>query len=108
MSFEVFVTDPAFLNLQSYYKWWSVNRSDEQAVRWREAFLERIYSLEQMPSSHPLARENGKVPFELREMHFGLGSTATHRAVFRIEASAVHVLAVRHVAQHEIDPAELT
>jgi len=44
---------------------------------------------------------------ELRELHFGVGSRATHRVIYVVDDDAVRVLAVRHAAQEDAEPEEL-
>lgn len=50
----------------------------------------------------PLAQENGTFPFEVRQLNFGLGRKATHRAVFTVRPDMILVLRVRHLAQNEL------
>lgn len=88
-------------------QWWSRHRDADQAGRWYDGFLELLYQLDEMPERHPLAAENSKMPFELRELHFGLGSRPTHRALFRVLTDTVEILAVYHAAQDEARPDQL-
>ena len=97
----------AYHELEASAAWWAENRSSEEALRWYDGFIEKLESLQRMPESHVLARENPRVAFELRELHYGLGSGTTHRAVFRIVGTTVEVLSVRHVAQADINPDDL-
>jgi plasmid stabilization system protein ParE len=87
--------------------WWETNRSPDQAERWHIGFVNAIRSLGDSPRSHPIAAESSDFPFELRELHFGLGSRPTHRAIFTIRTDCVYVLLVRHVAQRDISPDDL-
>ena len=43
----------------------------------------------------------------MRELHFGLGSRPSYRAVFAIRGETVHVFTVRRAAQDAILPGEL-
>jgi hypothetical protein len=56
-------------------------------------------SLEENPQSRHLAAENKVFPFEVRELHYGLGSRPTHRALFTIRPDKVYIFLVRRVAQ---------
>ncbi|MEX0643498.1 MAG: type II toxin-antitoxin system RelE/ParE family toxin, partial [Pirellulales bacterium] len=78
------------------------HRSSEQAARWYAGFRSSITSLADNPEKWPLAAENGRFSYEIRELHYGLGSRPTHRAVFTIRLNAVVVLTIRHAAQAEL------
>lgn len=77
-------------------------------VFWYDGTTETLSALRDMPERHPLARENHRFDFELREVHFDLGSGSTHRALFRVLPDTIEVLAVYHIAQDEIRPDQLT
>jgi hypothetical protein len=61
-------------------------------------------SLADNPDRFGLADENGRFPYEVRQLNFGLGSRPTHRLVFVIRPHDVVVLRVRHLAQDAIEP----
>ena len=107
MTYQVRITSRGYEDLRAIIRWWADNRSADQAAEWYEGLLAKIQSLSSMPESHPFARENPRVAFELRELHYGLGSGTTHRALFRIVGTTVEVLSVRHVAQADINPDDL-
>ena len=98
MSYRVVLTDRADRELESSAEWWSQNRSPDQAARWYARFSDAIASLRESPERCPLAPENGLFPFEIRELHYGLGSRPTHRAVFTVRPDMVLVLTIRHAA----------
>jgi len=79
---EVFVTDKASGQLFEAAQWWADHRSVEQAKRWFDGFVRAIDSLQDNPERCALARENDDLPEKLRELHYGLGSRPTHRAIF--------------------------
>ena len=106
MNLPVFIQARAEADLRNNVTWWSNNRSAEQAARWWDGILSAIESLNQNSERCPPARENAKHPFELRVLHFGLGSKPTHRILFTIRPNAVHVLAVRHGAEDDWNPDE--
>jgi hypothetical protein len=54
-----------------------------------------------------LARELRKFAFDLRESLFGVRRRPTHRVLFRIVVDVVEILAVRHVAQDDIELEDL-
>jgi plasmid stabilization system protein ParE len=74
------------------------------ALRWLREINAHIFSLAENPERCPLAHESARFAYEIRELHLGIGSQPTHRALFRIIGNGVEVLMVRHVAQDEIQP----
>ncbi len=107
MTYHVRITTRGYEDLRAIVRWWADNRSADQAAEWYDGIIAKIESLSSMPESHPLARENPRASFELRELHYGLGSSTTHRAPFRIVGTTVEILTVRHVAQADVDPDDL-
>ena len=107
MNLDVVVMPRAERDLRESTKWWAENRSPVQAGRWWDGILEAMETLSENPQRCPLARENEKHPYELRELPFGLGSRPTHRVLFTIRPEKVVVVAVRHAAQQDFEPADL-
>jgi len=87
--------------------WWSENRSAEQAFRWLEGFEHALASLADHPERCSIARESNAFEFAVRELHYGLRSKPTHRAVFEIRGDEVIVHCVRHLAQRDLTPADI-
>ena len=102
MNFTVVLTDRAARELEETARWWAENRSTMEAERWYTAFLQAIFSLERNPERCAFARENGKLPYEVRQLTFGLGRRFTHRAVLTIRDDIVVILSIRHLAQQDI------
>jgi plasmid stabilization system protein ParE len=88
--------------------WWSENRSADQAYRWLEGFEAALASLANRPERCCLARENDVFDNTIRELHYGLRNKATHRAVFEVRNDEVIVYTVRHLAQRDLTPDDLT
>jgi plasmid stabilization system protein ParE len=107
MTYEVVLTDRAHEQMEAAYSWWAANRSAAQAARWYNTFAEAIVSLEQNPERCLLAPEDNLMPFELRDLLFGIGKRPTHRAVFTIRPNLVLILAIRHLAQESLSPEDL-
>jgi plasmid stabilization system protein ParE len=107
MKVPVIISDRAANDIQHAYGCWAENRSAEQAARWYSGIIERIYGLADTSGRHPLAPEAAGLPFEAREMLFGLGRRPTHRVLFTAEPHAIYVLTIRHVSQGDTDPSEL-
>ncbi len=101
-TFSVVLTEQAARELEENADWWATNRSMEQAARWYEGLSSKITSLRQSPERCPLADEHSEFSYELRELHFGLGTEPTHRAIFTIVSDIVVVLTIRHSSQKEL------
>lgn len=102
MMHEVLVMPSARADLHDIQDWWKKHRSPAQANRWYYGFLKALLRLEKNPERMPLAPENGRWPFQVRQLSFGLGRRPTHRALFTIRKDSVAVLRVRHLAQQEL------
>ncbi len=101
MSYEVFVTDEASVQLfecASYIE----QDSPEAAQKWVRSILQKIYRLANFPEAYPLALENHTHERELRQMAFG-----SYRVIFWITGESVTVLSVRHAARRPHPPGEL-
>jgi plasmid stabilization system protein ParE len=107
MSLPVIILPRAKEDLRQTLFWWAENRSAEQAERWYTGILAAIETLTENPHRCPVAREAAAFSYELRELHYGLGSHPTHRALFTIGPDAVLVLTIRHVAQQDVSPDEI-
>ncbi len=107
MKSPVVLTDRAHADLEAAYSWWAEHRSREQAANWYNKFAEAIESLADQPERYSLSHESSRFPFQIRDLRFGIGKRATHRAVFTIRKDMVLVLAIRHLAQREITPGDV-
>lgn len=107
MKLPVIVSDAATDQLFAAARWWSENRSAEQAERWHRQFVSAIESIGDRPVRFPLAWENQFFADDIRELLFGLGRRPTHRALFIVRSERVYVFAVRHVAQEPLEPESL-
>lgn len=104
--FTVALSDAAKSDLRQNATWWSEHRSHEQAERWYDAILSKIYSLEQMPKRCPFAPEADALHLEIRHLLFGVSSRPTHRVLFEIDGEVVNVVRVLHVSQTVIHDAK--
>jgi plasmid stabilization system protein ParE len=104
MSYRVFITSRAKLQLTQSAMWWAENRSLEQAASWLDGFEQVIAGLSTNPERFGLARENEiyNLPHPVRQLLYGLGKKATHRAVFEVRGDTVYILAIRHLAQDDV------
>lgn len=99
MTFEVHLQSRAKIQLYNAALWWAEHHSSDQAIRWLEGFQAALRTLSRNPERWPFAPEQGCVPFDVRELTYGVGRRKTHRAVFEIRGQAVVVHAIRHLAQ---------
>lgn len=93
--------------LESGYAWWAKHRSEQQAVRWYNGFMDALKSLGETHQQFPLAAESDLFPFEVREFHFGVGAKPTHRALYTIRPDMVFVFLIRHVSQRPVSVDDL-
>ena len=107
MSRPVIITPEAERQLLENAEWWAENRSVAQAERWYDGFVSALERLGEHPEECSLARENHRFPYELRELHFGIGSHPTHRALYVIRPEGVFVVSIRHTSQQDVTPNDL-
>ena len=107
MAYRVTVLPRAKLQLLEQCRWWSEHHSAEQAFRWLDGFEAELGSLTDSPDRCVVTRESDQFDVTIRELHFGLGSKPTHRAVFEIRGDEVVVYAIRHLAQRDLRPDDL-
>jgi plasmid stabilization system protein ParE len=107
VTYEVFVTDKAGGQLLEAARWWAEHRSVKQAKRWYDGFVAAFESLQEKPEHCALARENDNFPVTIRELHYGLASKPTHRAIFVVRPDRVVVYSIRHLAQRDITADDL-
>lgn len=107
MTYAVALTEQAAREMEDSATWWARERSVEQAERWYAGIRDAIVKAAEQPDRYPKAAKDGDFPYPLREVHYGLGSRPTHRAVFTILKEAVVVLTVRHTAMDRLRQADL-
>lgn len=107
MSYRVAILPEAEDIIVRTADWWAQHRSAGQARQWFNGIYEAFDTLEHNPGRCPLARESSLFPIELRELHHGLGSKATHRIIFTVRSETVLILTVRHTAQADLQPGDL-
>jgi plasmid stabilization system protein ParE len=108
MKFAVIIEPPAERDIRQTVSWWSEHRSTEQAKSWYERIYPAIATLAEQPDRCPVAAETDLVESGLRQMHFGIGRRATHRIVFTMTGSEVHILRIRHSAQQSLTLEDLS
>jgi plasmid stabilization system protein ParE len=108
MSHIVVTTERAARDIEDIAAWWARERSAEQAWRWYQGIRQAIAGLATSPERYAVAPEAGVVGYEIRELHYGLGSKPTHRVVYTIVQKTVLVLTVRHAARGPLQPLDLS
>ena len=108
MNYRIVLSDRAGRELGAATQWWAEHRSIEQAEHWYNGFLVAIDNLRHSALRCGAARESGQFPFEVRQLNYGARRRPTHRAVFTIQGDAVVVLSIRHLAQRDLAPDDLS
>jgi len=109
MNFQVEITRRAENDLREITAWYRARSGfDEVADAWADGFFEIIDQLAYSADNHPPANEAGLVDGDLREVHYGSGRRRTHRIVYEIVGDVVYILRVRHQAQKDLTPDELS
>jgi plasmid stabilization system protein ParE len=94
--------------MKSAFSWWAENRSQSQSKRWYAGLAKAIAKLSKNAERHRKSRETPHFNYLIRDLLFGLGRRPTHRAVFTIRGEEVFVLTVRHLAQRELSPDDIS
>jgi plasmid stabilization system protein ParE len=102
MTRKLVISSRAAVELQAAADWWADHRSGEQSKKWLAGFQGALDSLKTEAERFPLARDNDRVSFEIRQLNYGVGRRPTHRAIFTILPDTVAVLSVRHLSQDDI------
>jgi plasmid stabilization system protein ParE len=108
VSYRVTILPRAKIQLLDQALWWSQHRSTEQALRWLDGFEVALASLSERADRCGLARESAAFDSPMKELHYGVRGRATHRAVFEIRGDEVIVHSIRHLAQRDLTPDDMT
>ena len=93
MKYQVLLQRLAVRDLDEAYGR-AAQHAPTNAARWLERIRAALQTLDTNPQRCPLARENAKVEFELREFHVGRRPNV-FRAIFTIDGDNVRVLRIR-------------
>ncbi len=85
---------------------WALRHAPETATRWFGRFHAALQTLGLHPQRCPLARENGKVDVELRELHFGKRGNV-FRVIFTIDADTVRILRIRRAQRRWLTKSQI-
>ncbi len=103
MTYRLRVTARAVGEADEAYVWIAEHLSPAQAERWYQGLFKQMETLTRQPSRCPLAAENPKFPFEIRELLYGKRKNK-YRIIFTIRNDDVVVLYVHHGARKELEP----
>jgi plasmid stabilization system protein ParE len=95
MAFRVETTAPADEDADSILEWLASEHAGDTGIRWFLALEDAIASLANLPHRCPLAPENAKFPFEVRQLLYGR-KPHVYRILFTIENGTVYILHIRH------------
>jgi len=97
MNFRVIIEERAAADIAAYATWIADQGSPGNASRWIDGIEDAIESLALMPERCPLTFESEVFRRPIRQHLY-----KSHRVLFTIEQSTVHVLHVRHGAQDHL------
>lgn len=105
MTYRVVLQRLATRDLQEAYQW-AAKRAPLTAARWLDRFQESLQTLDHTPRRCSLARENGKVAVEVRELLFGKRSYV-FRVIFTVDQNVVRILRIRRGQRRPLTQSEL-
>ncbi|MCH8828420.1 MAG: type II toxin-antitoxin system RelE/ParE family toxin [Planctomycetes bacterium] len=86
---------------------WYNDQSAGLGAKWLRGIQQAIASLSENPERCGLSHEADLFPFELHELHYGVGRRKTHRVLFRIVDDEVVMLGIRHFSQQDLNSESL-
>jgi len=101
MTFRVEMSAQAEGDAKAILDWLLSQHAGETGSRWFLALEEAIASLSALPERYPLAPENARFPFEVRQLLYGR-KPHVYRILFTIEGEMVKILHIRHARRRPI------
>lgn len=86
---------------------WLARTSSAVAARWRTGLLRIVENLETDPNRYPVADQAADLGVDLRQVLYGRRRNV-HRVLFTIEGQTVNILRVRHAAQDQLAPDDIS
>jgi plasmid stabilization system protein ParE len=109
MRYVVRISPTAKRELMTIADWYRLRAgASEVGDEWYSGFIAALEGLRANPRICSIARESDRAAVRLRELHYGSGKRTTLRAIFEIHGEEVRIHAIRHVAQRDVSPDELT
>jgi plasmid stabilization system protein ParE len=103
MTYRIAIEATAEREIRAIVRWKTENASPTVAARWYNGLLKKVATLRTHPTRCPIAAENDKFPFEIRELLYGR-RRGVFRVIFTILDDTVCILFVHHGAQEELEP----
>jgi plasmid stabilization system protein ParE len=101
MTFRVEMSAQAEDEASGILDWLLSQHAGETGIHWFLAMEDAIASLSALPERCPLAPENARFPFEVRQLLYGR-KPHVYRILFTIEGDAVKILHIRHARRRPI------
>jgi len=101
MTYQVVLSERAAAEIEEVAAWWARENSIDEAKHWYTGIRTAIAALETFPMRCPIATELHGGPYNIRELHYGLGPKPTHRVLYTITPTTILVLTIRHTRQQE-------
>lgn len=103
VAYQVVLANNAKSDADKIYDW-VVAQAPVRGPEWFEELIDCLYSLEEMPSRCPLAREAAEAKREIRCLHFGKRHHV-YRILYEIDESrqTVLILHIRHGALEDLN-----
>ena len=95
MAFRVEYTAEPEVDLGGILDWLISQDAGQAGLQWFEALEDAVASLSEMPLRCPLAPENRRFPFEVRQLIYGR-KPHLYRIIFTIEGERVVILHIWH------------
>ena len=105
MAFRVEISDQAERDADSILEWLLSQHAGQAGIDWFLAFDDAFASLAEFPERCPIAPENTRFPFEVRQLLYGR-KPHVYRIIFTIEGATVHILHIRHSRRKPVAPSE--
>ena len=107
MSFKVIIQPRALRDLDDGYQYLADCYSVKSAINWYNGFLIRLKSLEKNPLRFGFARESRQFENDIRQILYRRHKNV-HRALYVVEDDIVRILCIRHSAQSDVKPEDLS
>ena len=105
MAFRVEISAQAERDAEAILEWLLRQHAGQAGIDWFLALDDAFGSLAQFPERCPIAPENSRFPFEVRQLLYGT-KPHIYRILFTIEVNTVHVLHIRHGRRTSVLPEE--
>ena len=105
MAFRVEISAQAERDAEAILDWLLTQHPGQAGIDWFLGLDDAFASLAEFPERCPIAPENTRFPFEVRQLFYGR-KPHTYRILFTIVAEVVQVLHIRHGRRKPVRPGE--